>query len=70
VRKLVNILKSRKPPESSMFGVQVCWGPTAADEHINDDAHAESAAALVALSPELIRAWALESNVIRQITKK
>ena len=52
-----------------MFGVQVCWGPTAADEHINDDAHAESAAALAALSPELIRAWALESNVIRQITK-
>jgi hypothetical protein len=52
-----------------MFGVQVCRGPTAADEHIKDDAQVEIVAALMALSPELVRAWTLDSNVIRQIAQ-
>ncbi len=45
-----------------MFGAQTCKGPTAPDEHINDEAHDDTLRALAALSLELTSDWAFENN--------
>ena len=53
-----------------MFGAHNCGGPTAADEHNNDDDHAESPLALLELSIELVRASAFGSSVIGNMAKR
>jgi hypothetical protein len=45
-----------------MFGTHNFGGPTADVEHSNVDAHDESWLALVTLSLELTRAWAVGST--------